>query len=68
MEMRFENLGHVPPTGEPLAQVSLMAYVKDFGNLKGKSTAFNFTISDVNFNSKCKFLFLKFNTYWNIKC
>ncbi|XP_001604511.1 uncharacterized protein LOC100120917 isoform X1 [Nasonia vitripennis] len=50
MEMRFENLGHLPPTGEPLAQVSLVAYVHDFGNLKGKATAFNSSISDINFN------------------
>lgn len=52
MEMRFENLGHLPPNGEALAQVFLKAYVKDFGELKGKATAFNFTISNVNFNSK----------------
>ncbi|KAJ8680618.1 hypothetical protein QAD02_016405 [Eretmocerus hayati] len=50
MEMRFENLGHVPPTGEPLVRASLFAYSKDFGELKGKATAFNFSIGDINFN------------------
>jgi hypothetical protein len=52
MEIRFENLGHIPPNGEPLAQVSLTAYVKDFGEIKGKATAFNFSITNINFKSK----------------
>ncbi|XP_058807442.1 uncharacterized protein LOC131673451 [Phymastichus coffea] len=49
-QIRFENLGHVPPIGEPLAQVMLSAYVRDFGVLEGKATAFNFSIDNVNFN------------------
>ena len=51
-EIKFESVGHIPPTGELLAQVSLSAYVKDFGELNGKATAFNFSINIVDFNSK----------------
>lgn len=51
-QIRFENLGHVPPIGEPLARITLSAYVMEFGVLEGKATAFNFSIDNVNFNSK----------------
>ncbi|XP_011500596.1 PREDICTED: uncharacterized protein LOC105364382 isoform X2 [Ceratosolen solmsi marchali] len=49
-EMRFENLGHVPPSGKALAQVSLTAYVKDLEDINEKATAFNFSITNINFD------------------
>lgn len=50
-------MGHSPPPGQSLAKANLQAYVMDFGEFKGKATAFNFSIDVVNFESE------KFNFY-----
>ncbi|XP_023247431.1 uncharacterized protein LOC106635760 isoform X2 [Copidosoma floridanum] len=49
-DLKFEHMGHAPPPGQPLAKVKLTAYVTDFEELNIKTTAFNFSIANINFD------------------
>ncbi|XP_043463754.1 uncharacterized protein LOC122499448 isoform X2 [Leptopilina heterotoma] len=51
VHLKFDNLGHLPPQGVPLVNLKLSAYVVvgNSGNFKDRATAFNLSISDINF-------------------
>ena len=52
VQLTFGNVDHVSPVQESLGKFKLSTYVNDFGEFRGIATAFNLSITNINFHSK----------------